>query len=126
MPDRRKVEAFMATVESGDYVGAIETFYARDASMRENTSGAPRVGRDVLVAHERGVMSAFTEIAARRRAPPVISGDQVAIWWRFAFRLPQGERVLEEIAWQTWRGDEIVEEVFFYNPAQMAAPAPPG
>jgi hypothetical protein len=123
MPERQRVEAFMATVEAGDYLGAIVNFYARDASMRENTSGPPRVGRDVLLAHEQGVMSAFSEIAARRQAPPVISGDQVAIRWRFAFRLPQGERVLEEIAWQTWRGGEIVEEVFFYDPGQMAAVA---
>ena len=24
----------------------------------------------------------------------------------------------EEIAWQTWRGEKIAEETFFYDPAQ--------
>jgi hypothetical protein len=28
--------------------------------------------------------------------------------------------VLEEIAWQTWRGDQLIEERFFYDPKQMA------
>jgi hypothetical protein len=29
---------------------------------------------------------------------------------------------MEEIAWQTWRGDKIAEEVFFYDPAQRQSP----
>jgi hypothetical protein len=57
MPSRATVDAFVALVESGDYVGAIEQFYATDASTREN-NGAPRVGRDHLMAIERHVMAA--------------------------------------------------------------------
>lgn len=125
MPDPETVEAFVATVEAGDYVGAIERFYAPEASMRENTTSPARGPRDALVEHERGVMGAFAKITAARRAPPMISGDRVAVWWRFDFDLHQGgKRVLEEIAWQTWRDGRIVEEVFFYDPAQMSAPPP--
>jgi ketosteroid isomerase-like protein len=125
MPDRERVEAFMAAVEGGDYDGAIERFYAPDAWMRENTTAEPRRGRDTLVAHERMVMAQFPTIVARRQADPAISGDRVAIHWRFEFHTPDGaRRVMEEIAWQTWRGGEIAEEVFFYDPAQMAALAP--
>ena len=70
MPSRQTVEAFVALVEAGDYVGAIEHFYAPDASTRENT-GEPVVGRDTLMAKERGVMAAFRKIeAARDRACP--------------------------------------------------------
>jgi hypothetical protein len=29
-------------------------------------------------------------------------------------------RTLAEIAWQTWRGDRLIEELFFYHPRQMA------
>ncbi|HEX4199159.1 MAG TPA: nuclear transport factor 2 family protein [Caulobacteraceae bacterium] len=124
MPDAKRVEAFMAAVEAGDYDGAIERFYAPDASMRENTLSQPRVGREALVAHERMVMAQFPTIIARRMAEPAISGDQVAIHWRFEFQTADGaRRVMEEIAWQTWRGAEIAEEVFFYDPAQMAAAA---
>jgi len=31
---------------------------------------------------------------------------------------------MEEIAWQRWQGDKIVEERFFYNPAQLQAAVP--
>ena len=124
MPNPRTVEAFMATVEAGDYVGAIERFYTPDASMRENMA-APRIGRDALAEHERGVMAQFAAITARRQGPPMISPDGVAIHWRFEFHLHHGgSRALEEVAWQTWRGEAIAEETFFYDPAQMAVEMP--
>jgi hypothetical protein len=120
MPNPQTVEAFMATVEAGDYVGAIERFYTPDASMRENMA-PPRVGRDALAGHERGVMAQFAKITARRRGPAMISPGGVAIRWRFEFHMRQGGgRALEEVAWQIWRGEAIAEETFFYDPAQMA------
>jgi hypothetical protein len=120
MPNPQTVETFMATVEAGDYVGAIERFYTPDASMRENMAPT-RIGRDALAEHERGVMAQFGKITARRRGPPMISPDGVAIRWRFEFHMRQGgSRSLEEVAWQIWRGDAIAEETFFYDPAQMA------
>jgi SnoaL-like domain len=120
MPSRKTVEAFAALVEAGDYVGAIEQFYASDASTRENSS-EPVVGRDTLMAKERGVMAAFRKIEASRLGPSLIDGDTVAARWKFTFTGADGShRVLEEIAWQPWRGEQLVEERFFYDPKQMA------
>jgi hypothetical protein len=120
MPSRKTVEAFAALVEAGDYVGAIEQFYAPEASTRENTA-APVVGRDTLIAKERGVMAAFRKIEALRIGPSLIEGDIVAARWRFTFTGIDGNvRVLEEIAWQTWRGEQLLEERFFYDPRQLA------
>jgi ketosteroid isomerase-like protein len=84
MPSRQTVEAFVALVEAGDYVGAIEHFYAPDASTRENT-GEPVVGRDVLMAKERGVMARFRKIEASRIGPVLIEGDTVTARWKFTF-----------------------------------------
>jgi hypothetical protein len=121
MPSQDVVDRFVSTVVGGDFTGAIERFYAEGASMRENQA-EPRVGRDGLVAHERGMMAAFKSITAECIGQPAISGDRVAIHWRFRFAPAQGaERALEEIAWQRWDGDRIVEEMFFYDPAQMGA-----
>ena len=120
MPSRKTVEAFAARVEAGDYIGAIEQFYAPDASTRENTS-EPVVGRDTLMAKERGVMAAFKKIEAVRIGPSLIEADIVAARWKFTFTSADGNvRVLEEIAWQTWRGEQLLEERFFYDPKQMA------
>jgi len=120
MPSRQTVEAFVALVEAGDYVGAIEQFYAPDASTRENTA-EPVVGRDTLMAKERGVMAAFRKIEAVRIGPSLIEDDIVAARWKFTFTRADGNvRMLEEIAWQTWRGEQLLEERFFYDPKQMA------
>ena len=84
MPNRQTIEAFVALVEAGDYVGAIEQFYAPEASTRENTAD-PVVGREVLMAKERGVMAAYRKIEASRIGPSLIDGDTVAARWKFTF-----------------------------------------
>jgi SnoaL-like domain len=118
MPQRKTVEAFVAQVEKGDFVGAIERWYAPDATMREN-GAAPRVGRPVLVENERRVMASFPSIRASLIGPVLIDGDSVAIPWRFEFARDGAVRTLEEVALQTWRGDSIAEERFFYDPSQL-------
>ena len=49
MPNTKQLNAFVAKVAAGEYVQAIEDFYAADASMQENQS-APRLGRQANVA----------------------------------------------------------------------------
>ncbi len=53
-------------------------------------------------------------------ARSVIGTRRVVIRWRFTFH-PKGggKRVMEEVAWQSWRGERIAAETFFYDPAQM-------
>jgi hypothetical protein len=119
MPGQDVVNQFVETVLAGDFVGALEHFYDEHASARENQD-APRVGRDYLVAHERGVMGSFQTITCEILGAPLIANDHVAIQWRFEFLLGGGQSVtLQEVAWQRWSGDRIVEETFFYDPKQM-------
>ena len=118
MPSRETVEAFVAQVVSGDHVGAIRDWYAEDASMQENQE-APRVGREVLMEGERQTLARVAGVKSELLAPPIVDGDRVAIHWRFTFTSRKGTmRSFEEIAWQTWRGDKVWREVFFYDPAQ--------
>ena len=119
MPSREVVEAFAKRLEDGDFLGAIEQFYAPDAATYENNA-APTVGRDKLVAKERGVLAATKEVKAVRIGPSLIEGDHVATRWKFSFTNADGvTRTLDEIAWQTWRGDKLTEERFYYDPKQM-------
>lgn len=119
MPSENTVNTFVQLVETGDYIGALERFYHLNASMQENNE-APRVGRDALIQHERQIMGAFTAITGKSVAEPLIRGDMVAIRWHFAFTAPNGAALeLDEIALQTWRGDRIAEEKFFYDPKQI-------
>ena len=120
MPARESVDAFVAQVLSGDHAGAIRDWYAEDASMQENQD-APRVGRDVLVAGEEAMLARVAAVKTELLSPPMVDGDRVAIHWRFTFTSKKGRTTsFEEIAWQTWRGDKVWREVFFYDTAQMA------
>jgi hypothetical protein len=121
MPSLETLRAFAATVESNDHVGAIERFYAPDARTRENEKDWI-VGREVLADKERKVLARVVSVKTIRIGPLLLDGDHSAIRWRFEFTAKDGSlRIIEEVAWQTWRGEQLIEEHFFYDPA-MAAP----
>ena len=122
MPDTATLERFIACVQSGAHAEAIEEFYATDASMQENEQ-PPRVGRDLLVANERKVLARTKTVRSTCVRPVLVDGDRVAIRWLFEFEFVDGRTMrLDEIAWQRWSGDRIVEEKFFYDPAQLVPP----
>jgi ketosteroid isomerase-like protein len=119
MPTLATLEAFIAAVERGDHVQAIEDYYGEDASMRENQA-EPRRGRAVLVAHEREALGRTASVASACVRPVLVNGDHVVIRWTFDFAGKDGRRMrIEELAWQRWEGERIAQEEFFYDPAQM-------
>ena len=120
MPSRARLDEFIAAVVSGDHAGAIERFYTEDASMQENAA-APRVGRDVLVAHERAVLERVKSVMSTC-VTSVVEGDHVAIRWVFEFVYQSGKTArFDEVALQEWRGDKVFRERFFYDPTKPAA-----
>jgi len=121
MPSRERVAALIRRVEQGQYVEALQEFYADDATMQEN-GNPPRVGLKALVAHERGVMAAFREIRTMSVDTWLVDGDNVVVRWVFEFTRPDGSRFrMDELALQRWRGDRVAEERFYYDPAQLTA-----
>ena len=117
MPSRERLQDFIKTVEAGEFVRAIEDFYADDATMREN-SNSPRKTRAALVAHERVALTKVRSIKTRPVQRVVVDGDTVVINWVFDITTRDGAmRVLDELAIQRWRHDRIVEEQFYYDPA---------
>ena len=117
MPTRARVDEFIAVVEGGDHAGAIERYYTEDASMQENTS-PPRVGREELVAHERGILAMMKEVHSKALVS-VVEGDHVMIHWNFDLVGRDGKtRHVDEIAMLEWGGDKVFRERFFYNAAK--------
>ncbi|SFI39268.1 Ketosteroid isomerase-related protein [Collimonas sp. OK307] len=118
MPSREHVQSFIALVVQGKYVEAIQEFYAEDASMQENQE-PPRKGIQLLVAGEEKALAAVKEIRTLAAKSFLIDGDRVAINWLFEIVTHDGRSFRQdEIAWQLWRGDKIVEEQFYYDPGQ--------
>lgn len=121
MPTPQTLEAFIAMVEGGQHVEAIERFYTEGATMRENLQ-APRVGRDRLVANERRVMEGTARVESTCVRPVLVAGDTVVVRWIFEFWKHDGRRFrMEELAWQRWEGERIAEEQFFYDPGQLTS-----
>ena len=119
MPSAATLEGLVAMVEKNEHVRAIEDYYALDASMQENDS-PPRRGRDLLAAHEARVLARMRTVKSTCVRPVFIHGDFVVIRWIFEFEALDGKRTrIEELAWQRWEGEKVLEEKFFYDPAQL-------
>jgi ketosteroid isomerase-like protein len=117
MPSRERLNEFIAAVESGDHAGAIERYYTEDSSMQENAA-PPRVGRDVLVAHERGVLARMSNVYSKA-VSSVLDGNRVAIHWIFELTEKSGKvHRFDEVSLQEWRDDKIFRERFFYEPSR--------
>jgi SnoaL-like domain len=118
MPSLETIERFIARVEQNAHVDAIREFYTEQASMRENNAPA-RIGRDVLIRHEREVLSRANSVLSTCIRPVLVNGDTVVVRWVFQFEWKDGSMTrMEELAYQRWEGELIAEEHFFYDPAQ--------
>jgi hypothetical protein len=121
MPSPHTLERFISTVESNAHVEAIKQFYAQHATMQENLQ-PPRVGRDALIEHERKALARAREVHSLCIRPVFQHGDLVVIRWVFEFDFHDGRSMrMEELAYQRWDGEQIVQEQFFYDPAQLQA-----
>ena len=119
MPSQDTLQRFIARVEESAHADAIEEFYAPNASMQENNL-PPRVGRDLLVANERAVLARSRSVKSKCVHPVFVNGDYVVVRWIFEFEYLDNSRMrMEELAYQRWEGERIVEEKFFYDPRQL-------
>jgi ketosteroid isomerase-like protein len=115
MPSRERVKALVAMVEAGKFVEAIEAFYAEDATMQENNA-PPRGPRAKLLEADKKTLAAHKEARTLPGSTYVVDGDTAVIRWTFVFTRKDGTSLrMEELAMQTWRGDRIAEERFFYD-----------
>ena len=125
MPSRERVQAFVAAVVAGDFVQSIHDFYAEDATAQENLA-PPRVGREALFAYETRTLASMGKVEPHLTTL-LVDGDRVVIGWRFDMTGHDGvTRRLDELTLQTWRGDRIATERFFYDPASILPIAPSG
>lgn len=119
MPSQDTLKRFIGRVEENAHADAIEEFYAPNASMQENNL-PPRVGRDLLVANERAVLARSRSVKSKCVHPVFVNGDYVVVRWIFEFEYLDNSRTrMEELAYQRWEGERIVEEKFFYDPRQL-------
>ena len=120
MEIRASVQELIAQVERGKYFEAYGEFYHDDVTMQEN-SDPPRTGLAEIVSMEQNVMNRFASIEGLTARAVLVDGNRAVIEWIFDATLLSGEKThLEELALQTWDGDKIRHERFFYElPANL-------
>jgi len=117
MPSRAIVEDFIATIKRGEFLEALSRFYAEDMTAQENNL-PPRIGRAAQQANEEAALERmrFDNIQI---ASHLIDGDRVALNYVFEMTTRDGAHLrMDEIAYQVWRGDRIISERYYYDPAQ--------
>src|SRR5258705_11396684 len=125
MPSRARLDEFIAVVEAGDHAGAIERYYTEDSSMQENAA-PPRVGRDLLVAHERSVLARMTHVYSKAMSS-VVEGDNVAIHWIFELTDKSGKvRRVRQVYVEMWGGGENFRERVFLRTSWRQTISRPG
>ena len=111
------VKKLISLVENGEFLDAIQQFYAEGASMQENNA-PPRVGLPALLENERKFLTTV-KFNVSRAESFVVDGNRAAINWIFEFTDPKGQkRRLDEVAYQVWQDGKIIRERFYYDPAQ--------
>ena len=123
MPTRQRVRDLIAYVERGRFADGIDAFYADDVVMQDNLA-QPTVGKAANLERERGFEAYIATLHESRALDVIVDGDRVVIHWLLDFTGTDGKRSrIDQLAYQLWRGDEIVRERFVYDPGTLAVAA---
>ena len=117
MAIREQVGILVEHVECGNFIDAIDTFYADDAESFDS-GGIHTAGKAALLEKERSFLTTIATWHAHQAIDIVVDDTLAAIHWHFELTRRNGEHVtLEEIALQKWRGSgpdaRIVHEKYF-------------
>jgi ketosteroid isomerase-like protein len=119
MPSRERVRDLVAYVERGRILEAIDEFYADDVVMQDNHA-PPTVGKAANREREQAFAALIAEVHENRAAAVLVDGDRAVINWRFDFTGTDGTRYrFDQLAFQSWKGDRIVNERFYYDSATL-------
>ncbi len=119
MPSLETVESFVRLVEEGRTLESMQRYYAESACVRENMS-PPRIGKLALIKHEQDALASISSLKARCVRPILVAEDIAVVRWIFEIEDKQRKTVrFEELAYQRWQMNQITEEHFFYDPAQL-------
>jgi ketosteroid isomerase-like protein len=119
MPNRETVQTLVNQVETGQIIDAFNRFYAEDVVMQEN-SNPPTVGKEANLAREQAFVAGVKEVHENRATSVLVDGDKSVIAWVLDFTNTEGTRLrIDQVTHQTWQGDQIVSERFYYDSASV-------
>lgn len=119
MPTAARVQNLVRYVLENRLIEALQEFYHDDVVMQENCD-LPRVGLAANIERQKMARAMTAHIHEIRARSVLVDGDRAVIEWHAEWSIASGPRVrIEELALQTWRGDRIAHERFFYDPTPL-------
>ncbi|MEL6182763.1 MAG: nuclear transport factor 2 family protein [Myxococcota bacterium] len=120
MPSIAELDAALnQMICDGRHAEGFETFYHDDVEMQENDHPPVR-GREANHIREQAFFDTLEHLAITLRCAAVHEEDGVSFAeWIYRARLKSGaERRWSQVHRRRWRDNLIVQERFFYEPAQ--------
>ena len=111
------INGFLDLLKKGQMMDAFEKYYADEVVMQENTE-PPRVGKAKNREYQQEFMSTVEAVHdSQVKHVAVNPSENVAMIQSYmdVTLKGQGRVKMEEVAIQTWKGDKIVQEQFFYK-----------
>ena len=112
---RESVDALNARILQGDILGAFEDNYADDIVMID-AGQPPREGKDVNRKYEEVFVNGLTEFRGAEVKSVAVDEDagKAFVEWHFDFSHSDfGDQKYDQVAVQTWRDGQVVEERFY-------------
>lgn len=125
MVDRSRIDSLIEYTLDNRLIEALHEFYHPDVIMQENCQ-PPRVGLAASVERQRLAQAMTATIHEVKAVVVLHEGNNAAIEWHAEWTMVGGARLrIEEVALQCWKGDRIIHERFFYDPAGFGNPPLP-
>lgn len=113
---REHVNNLNQEILNGNILGAFEKYYAENCRMKE-PGEAPRVGKNANREYEKKFVEAVDEWhnAEIRNVAIDEENNTAAVEWFMEFTIGGNRVQREQVAIQKWEGNQIVEEIFYFN-----------
>ena len=119
MPRKERVQGLVNAITEGRILEAFEEYYADSVVMQENSKPATE-GKAANRIREEQFVGSVKEIFENKALAVVVDGNHSALEWLLEFRNTDGMRLrIAQVAVQTWEGDHIVAERFYYDTASV-------
>lgn len=119
MHRKEQLNQLIALVLEDKAVEAYRKFYHDDVIIQE-ANYPPRIGLEASIEHTAQASHLTSKVHEIATPTLLVDGDHSIIEWHAEWTVTGGARIrIEEIALQTWRGDRISHERFFYDPTPL-------
>lgn len=118
MKNLRNATELYEMINSGKLMEGFEKFYHQDVIMEE-VGEAPRIGKDINREYEKKFLGMIKEFHGAGvyaiASTEAQNKTMVESWIDVTFNGEAPRMKSEQVAVQTWEGDQIVKEVFYHK-----------